>query len=79
MINVDFFLLLNIFNTVARSYKIKWRTEITKICGSICFCKDKIINIKFAIIKIKLLVVNSAVTKVNELKNVYIAISRLTF
>ena len=71
MINIYFFLLLKIFNTVARSYKINWRTERTKTCGSICLCKD--------IIKIKLLVVNSAVTEVNELKNIWSAIFRLTF
>ena len=34
---------------------------------------------KIDIIKIKLLVVNSAVTEVNELKNICIAIFRLTF
>ena len=34
---------------------------------------------KINIIKIKLLVVNSAVTEVNELKNICIAIFRLTF
>ena len=66
MINIYFFLLLKIFNTVARSYKINWTTERTKTCGSICFCKD--------IVKIKLLVVNSAVTEVSELKNICIAI-----
>ena len=71
MINIYFFLLLKIFDTVARSYKINWRTERTKTCGSICFCKD--------IIKIKLLVVNSAVTEVNEWKNLCIAIFGLTF
>ena len=63
-----FYLLLNIFNTVARSFKINWRTERAKTCGS-----------KIDIIKIKLLVVNSAVTEVNELKNICIAIFRLTF
>ena len=34
---------------------------------------------RYDIIKIKLLVVNSAVTEVNELKNIWIAIFRLTF
>ena len=31
------------------------------------------------IVKMKLLVVNSAITEVNELKNIFIAIFRLTF
>ena len=62
---------MKIFNAVARSYKINWRTERTKTCGSICFCKD--------IIKVKLVVVNSEVTEVNELKNICMAIFRLTF
>ena len=70
MINIYFLLLLKIFNTVARSYKINWRTERTKTRGSIIW---------FDIIKIKLLVVNSAVTEVNELKNICIAIFKLTF
>ena len=34
---------------------------------------------KIDIVKMKLLVVNSAVTEVDELKNIYIAIFRLTF
>ena len=62
---------MKIFNTVARFYKINWRTERAKACGSTCFCKNTI--------KIKLLVVNSTVTEVNELKNICIAIFRLTF
>ena len=34
---------------------------------------------KIDIVKMKLLVVNSAITEVNEFKNIYIAIFRLTF
>ena len=73
MNNIYFFLLLKIFNRVARCYKINWKTEKVKTCGSICF------RHKINIIKIKLLVANSPVTEVNELKNIYIAIFRLTF
>ena len=73
MINIYFFLLLKIFNIVARSYKINWRAERAK---------RHVVQSVFAkidFIKIKLLVVNSAVTEVNELKNICIAIFRLTF
>ena len=48
MINIYFFLLLKIFDAVARSYKINWRTERTETCDSICFCKDKILKDKVA-------------------------------
>ena len=48
---------MKIFNTVARSYKINWRTDIW--FNLILQRKD--------IIKIKLLVVNAEVTKVSEI------------
>ena len=42
---INMILLLKIFNTFARSYKINWRTETTKTCGAIYFCKDLEISI----------------------------------
>ena len=38
------FFLLKLLNTIAKSCQINWRIERTKICGSIYFCKNKILS-----------------------------------
>ena len=61
MINIYFFFLLKILNTVARSCKINWRTERTKIYDSICFFakirhyKDKVASCGFKFFECKFL------------------------
>ena len=53
-----FFVLLKLLYVITQSCKTNWRRKRTKTCGSIFFCRDK------------LLVGNSDITEVNELKNI---------
>ena len=67
MISKYLFLLLELLYAIAKSYQINWRIEKTKTYSSIFFAK------------IELLIGNSAITEVNELKNIYITVFKFTF
>ena len=52
MINPYFFLLLNIFNTIARSHQINWRTEraehkVQSVFAKMRYYKDKVASWEF--------------------------------
>ena len=52
MINPYFFVLLNIFNTVARSHQINWRTEraehkVQSVFAKMRYYKDKVASWEF--------------------------------
>ena len=55
---------MKLLHAITKYFQINWKIERTKICGSVFLSKNKIIT------KMKLLVGNSAITEVNELKNI---------
>ena len=57
---------MNLLHVIAQSCQINCRIERTNTCGSIHFCKDKVVG-------------NFAATQVNELKNTHITVFKFTF